>query len=109
MQINNAAELKTAIAILEEQKQIQKTDINHQFKSAISSLNPLSNITKAINRVDVPEVISSLLAAAVGTGAGFLSKKILVGKADGFFKKAMGKLVEFVVAGLVTKKTDFSE
>lgn len=109
MQINNADELKTAIAILEHQKQIQKEDLNNQFKSAIHSLNPFNYISKAMRKVDVPEVISSLFSGVTGTLAGMLSKKILVGKTDNFFKNAIGKLAAFVVGGLVTKKTDFSE
>jgi len=109
MHINNESDLKTAIALLEEREQSQKTEINKQFKSAINSLNPFSKITTAISKVDISEVIGMLLAAAIVTGSGLVSKKILTGSADGYFKNAIGKLVEFVVTGLGEKKTYFSE
>lgn len=104
MKITNAAELKTAIALLENQKEIQKQEMKGQFKGIIESMNPLRMVRSAMKKIDAPELINSLISASVGAGAGALSKKIFIGKPTNFVKKVLGRVLQFAVSGVVTKK-----
>lgn len=104
MKINNVLELKAAIAKLEKETAIGKQELNNQFRSTVHSFNPLNIVRGFMKKIDPPELVSNLLSASVGAGAGALSKRILVGKPNNFFTKIIGKVIQFAVSSVVTKK-----
>lgn len=104
MKINNVLELKAAIAYLETETAIQKQELTEQFNATVESLNPINIVRGFIKKIDPPELVGNLLSASVGAGAGALSKRILIGKPTNFFKKIIGKAIQFAVSSVVTKK-----
>lgn len=106
MEINNAADLKAAIERLESKNLVQKNIITEQYHSTIESLKPMNLLKSSFSKVvRAPGLVENILNATVGLGAGFLSKKVLIGKSTSILKKLLGNAVEFGIAGLVTKNS----
>jgi len=107
MEIKNSADLRAAILELEVRKQREKQQLVENFHAFTESLTPVNLIKSTFNKVrDTPGLTSTVLKASVGMGVGLLSKRLLMGKSPGFFKKIIGSAIEMGVAGLVTKKSD---
>ena len=107
MEINNSAELKEAIKLLEKQKSIQKERLTEQFHIAYESLKPINILKNSLNKVvNSPGVSDNIIDTSISVGAGLLSKKLLIGKSAGVVKKILGLALEFGVAGLVSKNSD---
>jgi hypothetical protein len=107
MEINNSAELKEAIKLLEKQKSIQKERLTEQFHIAYESLKPINILKNSLNKVvNSPGVSDNIIDTSISLGAGLLSKKLLIGKSAGIVKKILGLALEFGVAGLVSKNSD---
>jgi len=107
MEIKNSSELKEAIKLLEKQKSIQKDRITEEFHIAYESLKPINILKNSLNKAfNSPVVSDKVIDTSISVGAGLLSKKILIGKSAGIIKKVLGILLEFGVAGLVSKNSD---
>ena len=106
MEINNSIELKAAIQHLETKHLMQKQNITDQFNDTIESLKPMNLLKSSFNKiVRSPGLVEKIIDATVGLGAGFLSKKLLIGKSTSILKKLLGNALEFGVAGLITKNS----
>jgi type VI protein secretion system component Hcp len=80
MQINNAQDLDTAIALLENKKATQEKMLRLQFTETVDSFTP-KNLIKAAykNATESSGVGSTLLKAAAGVGSTILGGKLLAG------------------------------
>jgi len=102
--INNSEELKNAIIELERKRNVEEAAIKYEFKQVRETFKP-SNILKNT----VQEVAASskfrhnILNIAIGLGAGYLSKKAVVGRSAGLLKRTLGTALQFGVASLVSK------
>ena len=106
MEINNSIDLKAAIEQLENKNLVQKNAITDQFNDTLESLKPINLLKSSFNKVvRSPGLVENIINATVGLGAGFLSKKMLIGKSSSILKKLLGNAVEFGVAGLITKNS----
>lgn len=102
--INSAQELREAIEELELKKIEQAAELEHQFSEIYESLKPVNIIKNTLqNTFSSADTKRNLLGSLIGLGTGLLSKKLLVGKSVGFFRKALGAAVEFGVAGVIAK------
>lgn len=107
MEIKNSADLRAAILELEERKIREKQQLVENFHVFTESLTPINLIKSTFNKVkETPGISGTILKAGVGLGVGFLSKRLLIGKAPGIFKKIIGSAIEMGLAGLVAKKSD---
>ena len=106
MEINNASDLRAAIDKLENQNLIQKNIITQQYHTTLESLKPMNLLKSSFTKVvKSPGLVENILNATIGLGAGFLSKRVLIGKSTSILKKLLGNAVEFGVAGLITKNS----
>ena len=102
--INSARELHEAIEELEQKRIVQAAGIEHQFSEIYESLKPANIIRNTLQSTfSSADTKRNLLGSLIGLGTGLLSKKLLVGKSVGFFRKALGAAVEFGVAGVIAK------
>ncbi len=107
MEINNAIQLREAIAILKAETEVNKKILIEQFHNTYNSLKPVNIIKSAFAKItSLPVVASQVIDTSIGLGAGVLSKKILVGTSGNIFKKIFGVILELAVAGAVTKNAD---
>ncbi len=106
MEINNASDLKASIEYLERKNLMQKNVIIEIYNDTLESLKPMNLLKSSFSKiVRSPGLVENIIDATVGLGAGFLSRKILIGKSAGILKKLLGSAVEFGVAGLITKNS----
>lgn len=107
--VQNTADLKAAIKRLERKRSVMEDDLQEQFHEIIQALKP-ANVLKAILR-EVQESVPlkhNLLKVALGLGAGYFSRKLIVGKSAGFAKKALGAALQFGITHFVASKSDAS-
>jgi hypothetical protein len=98
-------DLETRIQELEKVQAQQMAELKQsaiQIADSISPTNLLKNTLKDI--VVSPGLRSAAIHTAIGIGAGFLGKKLYVGKSRNIFKKITGSAVEFLIANFVRKK-----
>ena len=107
MHINNKTSLKAAIHQLEQKQFKQKELLIAQFNETYESLRPLNIIKSEFNRITgSSETKNNLVNAAIGLGAGFLSKKIFLGGSHNILKRLFGTVVEVGIAKLVAGNAD---
>ena len=107
MEINNTAQLKAAIALLQVDASVKKRILVEQYQTTAESLKPANLVRNAFNNiVDAPDITNRIIGTSVGLGAGILSKKILIGKSTNIFKRIFGTVIELAIAGVVSKNAE---
>ena len=102
--ITNAAELKNAIQLLQEEELIKRQLLQEQLKITFESLKPINILKKTVKDISTsPELIDSIIGHVAGLASGYLSNKIFVGKSGNLFRKIIGSLVQFGVTRVVAQ------
>jgi len=104
--INNAEELAEAIAELELKVAAQKRDIQETYSAVSENLKPLNLVKSGFRSVFSGEHREDLVNALIGLGTGFLSRKLILGRTNGFVGKTVGKAIQWGMAGLVSKNAE---
>ncbi|HEY5367453.1 MAG TPA: hypothetical protein VIJ75_00550 [Hanamia sp.] len=105
--IQSTTDLKAAIKRLERRRFVMEDDLQEKFHEILDGLKPMNILKTTLHEVQesVP-LRNNLLKLALGLGAGYFSRKFVVGKSAGFVKKALGTALQFGVTHLVAKKED---
>jgi hypothetical protein len=107
MAINNQTELKAAIVQLQQITEIKKRIMVDQFHITYENLQPVNIIKKQLNKLlGSGDRKTDSTDAAMGLGAGFISKKIYEGSSPNIFKQFLGSALEFGVAKIVANNSD---
>jgi hypothetical protein len=104
--ITNSEELEEAIAALELKAAAQKKDIEETFTAVSENLKPLNLVKNGFRSVFSGEHKGELFNALIGLGSGLLSRKLILGKTNGFVGKTVGKAIQWGMAGLVSQNAD---
>ncbi|MEP7230661.1 MAG: hypothetical protein ABI691_10445 [Ginsengibacter sp.] len=108
--IANTTDLDVAIKRLERKIKIQEADLQDHFHTLLVSMKPTNILKSTIHEVqESPELKHNLFRVALGLGAGYFSKKMIVGKSAGLIKKALGTALQFGVTQFVAKKNENGE
>lgn len=99
-------ELARAIADLERKEAIQLREIQETYAAVSESLKPLNLVKSGVRSVFSGENKEDLVNGLIGLGTGFLSRKLLLGKANGVVGKTVGKAIQWGMAGLVSKNAE---
>ena len=103
--IANTTDLAAAIKILERRKFIQEEDLKDRFHDLAEDLKPTNILKNTIHEVQESTVLKhNLLKVALGLGAGYLSRKLVVSKSAGFVKKALGTAIQYGITNFIAKK-----
>jgi hypothetical protein len=102
----SSSELKTAIQLLELEQEkkgllLKKELIQSSDEIRHGSLvkNAIKGIVNSTNFADI------IIGPSIGLVAGYLSKKLIVGKSDNKFRLLMGSVVQFGVKNFVTSNS----
>ena len=108
MGIRNTKELRAVILELENKKQLQKELLVDHFYETYEHFKPINLLKSSLKEVDVSaaSIGNTLTSAGISATAGWLSKKLFVGKSDTIFKKTLGLAVELGVANITAKYSD---
>ena len=103
--IANTTDLSVAIKRLERRKSVMEEDLKDHFHILIEDLKPKNILKHTIDEVQESTTLKhNLLKVAVGLGAGYFSRKMIVGKSAGIIKKALGTALQYGITNFVAKK-----
>ncbi len=105
--ISNKAELKASIAELELKTKRQEELLKINAKSTAKTFRPVNLLRIGVNTFKrastTPDIRTTALNTFVGLTAGFLTRKIVVGKSRNIFKKTLGAAVQAGITRLIYK------
>jgi hypothetical protein len=104
--IKNSEELAEVIAALELKAAAQKREVEEAFSTVTEDFKPLNLVKNGVRSVFSGENKGDLLNALIGLGSGFLSRKLILGKANGFVGKTVGKAIQWGMAGIISKNAE---
>lgn len=103
--IANTTDLETAIKRLERRKAVLEQELKDRFHELAEDLRPKNILRNTIHEVQESTVLKhNLLKVALGLGAGYFSRKLLVNKSAGFVKKALGTALQYGITNFIAKK-----
>lgn len=105
--ITTSAALKNAIKQLELEQKESLSALKEEFSELQESFK-LRNIIKSTFKaaVNVPDLKTDLVNAAIGLTTGIMAKKMIIGKTINPLKRLAGIALEMFVANKVTKNAD---
>ncbi len=107
MQVKDHKELKAAIAQLEYAAANKKQLMVSQFHTTYENIQPINIIKNQLKKlIGTSDLQSDATSAAMGLGAGLLSKKIYEGRSPNFFKQLLGTALEFGIAKVVANNSE---
>lgn len=105
--IANTTDLDTAIKRLERKKSIMEESLKDDFHELLQDLKPTNILKNTIQEVQESTTLkNNLLKVALGLGAGYFSRKLIVNKSAGVVKKALGAAIQYGVTNFIAKKKD---
>lgn len=105
--IDNTTDLVTAIKKLEQKRMLMEDELKDHFQNVLEGLKPANILKNTIQEVQASTPLKhNLLKVALGLGAGYFSRKLLVGKSAGILKKALGTALQFGITKLVAGKNE---
>jgi hypothetical protein len=103
----NISGLDVAIKRLERKKALMEEDLKDHVHIIFESLKPTNILRHTIHEVqESTELKHNLLKVALGLGAGYFSKKLIIGKSAGLVKKALGTALQYGITNFVAKKNE---
>ena len=105
--INTVADLKANIQELKYQQTKEWSELKEEIFVAYENLTPFNILKTTLQKTAaLPNLKNTLIDAAMGLTAGYLSKALLVGTSKNPIKNVLGALMELGVANVVSKNTD---
>jgi hypothetical protein len=105
--IANTSDLEVAIKRLERKRALMEEDLKDHVHTILESLKPANILKHTIHEVQgSTELKHNLLRVALGLGAGYFSRKLIIGKSAGLVKKALGTALQYGITNFVAKKND---
>ncbi|MDQ6844707.1 MAG: hypothetical protein M3Z92_10200 [Bacteroidota bacterium] len=105
--IANTSDLEIAIKRLERKKMLLETELQDQMHVILESIKPTNILKTTIHEVqESTELKHNLFKVALGLGAGYFSRKLVVGKSAGLVKKALGTALQYGITQFVAKKNN---
>jgi len=104
--IHNSKDLKEAIAELEIRKDAEELILKNKFKETYNTYKPANILKNTLEEVSAsPKFKHNLLNVAIGLGAGYLSKKLVIGRSAGLLKRAAGTALQYGITAIVANKS----
>jgi hypothetical protein len=108
--IANTSDLSTAIKRLERRRNFLGEDLKDHFHIVLEELKPTNILKNTLHEVQESTTLKhNLLKVAIGLGAGYFSRKMVVGKSAGLVKKALGTALQYGITNFIAKKDDSNE
>ena len=105
--IASTTDLQTAIKRLERRKFILEEDLKEHFHDLAISLKPKNILKNTITELQESTTLrQNVLKVALGLGAGYFSRRLLVNKSAGIIKKALGTVLQYGITNFIAKKSD---
>ena len=108
--IANTTDLTVAIKRLERRRQRLEEELKDDFHIILQELKPTNILKNTLHEIQESTPLKhNLLKVALGLGAGYFSRKLVIGKSAGIVKKALGTALQYGITNFVAKKDDNTE
>jgi hypothetical protein len=105
--IKNDASLQQAITALEQQRAAEAYALREQWDLTRENLNPLTLLKDGVkDTLTSPKLGSGLLKGLLSLGAGFITKRLIVGASGGAVRKVVGTIAQTGATSLAYKGSD---
>ncbi len=105
--ITTTIELRDEIALLKLYQKENGIALREEFMLVYESIKPVNLIKNTVQELtSAPDFKGNLLNTTIGLGAGFLSKKIIVGATHNPLKQLLGTLLQVAITSVVSKNGD---
>ncbi len=105
---NETDTLNDSIEILKSKRSHELQLIKYQFRTTYEALKPINLIKSAFKNISSSAGLNqNIVGDIIGLTTGYLSKKLLVGTSHNPLKRMFGTLLQFVIAKVVSKNSDF--
>ncbi|MFS8083766.1 MAG: hypothetical protein ACMG51_09960 [Ginsengibacter sp.] len=105
--IANTSDLSEAIKRLETKRMLQEEKIRDHAHDLLINLKPANILKHTLEEVQESTSLKhNLLKVAIGLGAGYFSRKMIVGKSAGIVKKALGAALQYGITNFIAKKPE---
>lgn len=106
-QINNRADLRKAIELLEQKKEVQQTAVKGQYHEVKTALAPVNIVKNTYSRLaEIPEVRKTLINTVVGFALGYVAKKANEVMNEETMNRLVGNMVNHTLTKIETKDPD---
>lgn len=103
--IASTTDLDTAIKRLERKRHLMEEDMKADMHDLLENLKPANILKSTLHEVQESTPLKhNLVKIAVGLGAGYFSRKMVVGKSAGIVKKALGTALQYGITQFVASK-----
>jgi hypothetical protein len=108
--ISSMNDLEKRLQELERLHDAQMADLKLSAVGVVQSFSP-SNMLKTVlhDMAHSPDLRKAAINTVIGMGAGFISRKLYVGKSGNIFKKFTGPVVQFLITNFVRKRISGEE
>jgi uncharacterized membrane protein YeaQ/YmgE (transglycosylase-associated protein family) len=104
---NSSFDLQKRISALQLQSMKERLDLKDEVQKILSNIHPVKLITHGLKEIITsPEVKEGLFSLTMGMSAGYVAKKIVVGKSENMIQTIAGNVVGMVVSKNVALHSD---
>lgn len=108
--IANTTDLSLAIQRLERRKLILEDELKDDFHNILQELKPANLLKNTLHEIQESTPLKhNLLKVALGLGAGYFSRKLVIGKSAGIVKKVLGTALQYGITNFIAKKDHNTE
>ena len=108
--IANTTDLQTAIQRLDRRRHLQEQELSTHFHELMVSLKPANILKSTLHEVQESTPLKhNLLKIAIGLGAGYFSRKLIVTESAGLLKKALGTVVQYGITNFIARRPEGDE
>jgi len=100
--------LKSRILQLELEQAAEKQQLKDEFRTAYQKIKKVGIVASAIKGI-ISSSSNNVMIQTTGVVAGYLIKKIVVGKSENKFRKILGSVLQFGATGLLTQNPKIIE
>lgn len=105
--ITTIDELELAIQLLEEKRDLEKSELKEHLRQTVESFRPVNIIKDTFSEiVHSKDLKSDITKVVIGSLTGYLAKQAVIGETKSSFSKIMGVILEMVVAKNVIQNSD---
>jgi hypothetical protein len=105
--IRNTNELHARIAELQLQSKNESVALKTELAETMERVHPIQLLTKGLKEiVKSPEVKSELLSLSIGMSAGYIAKKLIIGKSTNTLQNIAGNILGMVVSKNLALNSD---
>ncbi len=103
--ISSTAELKASIRELELKTERQEQALKEQARTAAKSLKPMNLLKLGVSKfTSTPAMKTTAINTFIGLAAGYITRKLVVGKSRNIFKKTLGAAVQAGITKYIHKR-----